>query len=95
MFIIFSKEQCPFCIKAKKLLTEQGKDFKEIKREDSFKTDEQFKKTISAMAPEGFTVKTVPQIFDQGYHVGGHSELVLYLEKEEIAKSLRGLDTEL
>lgn len=93
MFIIFSKEQCPYCSKAKKLLKEQGIAFKELKREDAFKTDAQFKKTIGAMAPEGFIIKTVPQIFDQGYHVGGHNELVLYLEKRELTESFGSPDT--
>jgi glutaredoxin 3 len=65
---IYSKFLCPFCTRAKSLLTKKGAEFEEI--------------DISAGGPRRVEMiersggrQTVPQIFINGAHVGGSDEL--------------------
>jgi glutaredoxin 3 len=65
---IYTKFACPFCVRAKRLLTEKGADFSEHditmggpKREE-----------MLARAPNAMTV---PQIFIGDTHVGGSDDL--------------------
>lgn len=65
--IIYSKEVCPYCVKAKNLLNRKGAAFKEIKIADDVTKDEMIKKSGGRM--------TVPQIFIGDFHVGGCDDL--------------------
>ncbi len=65
--IIYSKEVCPYCVRAKALLTRKGALFKEIKITDDKTKDEMIKKSAGRM--------TVPQIFIGDLHVGGCDDL--------------------
>lgn len=69
---IFTKPGCPFCAKAKALLTEKGFTFEEIVlgRDAS---------TISVRAITGR--HTVPQVFIGGKHIGGSDDLENYFNK--------------
>lgn len=65
---IYTKFMCPFCVRAKRLLSEKGAEFNEFdismggaKREEMIKR-----------APEA---RTVPQIFIGDTHVGGSDDL--------------------
>ena len=76
-YIIFCKPTCPFCVKAKELLEEQGLEYSMV---DVGETWDQLK--------EGFRWQTVPMILeaesDVIYHfVGGYTDLVEYLQVEE------------
>jgi glutaredoxin 1 len=66
---IFSKDGCPYCEKAKKLLATNGISFTEYKVGQNG-IDKNF---IQQKA--GKPVHTVPQIFIDEKHIGGFSDL--------------------
>jgi len=65
--IIYTKEICPFCVKAKQLFKNKSLSYKEIIIKDDATRDEMIKKSNGRM--------TVPQIFIGEYHVGGCDDL--------------------
>ncbi|NBV05880.1 MAG: glutaredoxin 3 [Proteobacteria bacterium] len=65
--IIYSKEVCPYCVKAKALLKRKGAEFTEIKIVDDATKEEMIKKSGGRM--------TVPQIFINEKHIGGCDNL--------------------
>jgi len=68
--VVFSKSFCPFCKKTKSLLTEKGVDFKlyELNEMDDGSAIQDALLEISGQ-------KTVPNVFINGVHVGGNSEV--------------------
>ena len=65
--IIYSTSYCPYCVRAKDLLTRKGLSFTEILVDkDDQKRDEMIAKTNRM---------TVPQIFIGEQHVGGYDDL--------------------
>ena len=74
---------CAFCDRAKALLNRKGVAFKEISlASNPNKMDEMIKKTNG--------MKTVPQIFIDGQHIGGNDKLQA-LENEGKLNSLLGI----
>ena len=74
---------CTFCDRAKALLNRKGVSFKEINlASDPNKMDEMIKKTNG--------MKTIPQIFIDGQHIGGNDKLQA-LENEGKLNSLLGI----
>lgn len=67
---VFSREGCPFCVKAKGLLRDAGIEFDELVLNRDFAES-----TIRAVSGRS----TVPQIFINGNLVGGSEELESYL----------------
>lgn len=65
--LVYSKEICPYCVKAKALLQRKGAPFTEIKITDDKTREEMVKKSGGRM--------TVPQIFIGETHVGGCDDL--------------------
>jgi glutaredoxin 3 len=65
--IIYTKEVCPYCVRAKALLQRKGANFSEIKITDEETKNEMIKKSGGRM--------TVPQIFIGDFHVGGCDDL--------------------
>ncbi len=65
--IIYSKEICPYCVRAKALLQRKNQVFEEIKITDDQTKEEMIKKSGGRM--------TVPQIFIGDLHVGGCDDL--------------------
>lgn len=65
---IYTTPTCPYCIAAKRLLTQKGAVFEEI----DVAGDPEGRKAMSLRA-NGRT--TVPQIFIDGRHVGGCDDL--------------------
>lgn len=65
--IIYSKDVCPYCVRAKSLLQRKGATFTEIKVSDDATKNEMMKKSGGRM--------TVPQIFIGDVHVGGCDDL--------------------
>lgn len=65
--IIYTKEICPYCVKAKVLLQRKGAKFSEIKITDDVTREEMIKKSGGRM--------TVPQIFIGEKHIGGCDDL--------------------
>lgn len=80
--IIYSKDYCPYCAKAKELLKVKGhKNFTEIDiTNDTDLAVEMMEKTGGA--------KTVPQIFINGTHIGGCDDLYAANDKGELDKLL-------
>jgi glutaredoxin len=65
--IIWSKENCTFCVQAKQLLESKGIEFEERKIGKAW-TKEQLLEAVP-------TARTVPQIFLDEQYVGGYQEL--------------------
>ena len=66
--IVYTTDMCPYCYRAKRLLEQKGVAFTEIDVSlDPAKRAE--------MAQKSGGVRTVPQIFIGGKHVGGSDEL--------------------
>jgi len=65
---IYSKFTCPFCVRAKRLLSSKGAEFNEFDiTMGGPKRDEMLERAPGA--------RTVPQIFIGDLHVGGSDEL--------------------
>jgi glutaredoxin 3 len=71
---IYTKDYCPYCVKAKALLTKKGAVFSEI---DLSKTPA----AVAEMLTKSGGRKTVPQIFIGETHVGGCDDLYALEEK--------------
>ena len=65
---IYTKFFCPYCARAKALLTSKGADFSEI----DVTMDAALRRSMIDRAHRG---TTVPQIFIDGQHVGGSDDL--------------------
>ena len=65
--VIYSKDECSFCDKARELLRSQGKFFIEYKLERDFSRE-----TIKALYP---TARTFPVITIDSRYIGGYNEL--------------------
>lgn len=81
---IYTTKLCPFCIKAKKLLSSLNLEYIEHNVEDSFddmckRLGEQFGKTIS----------TVPQIIINEQYVGGYTDLEALYKSGELKNYLK------
>jgi ribonucleoside-diphosphate reductase beta chain len=72
-FIIFTKESCPFCVKAKALIVAKGHTYTET----SVSVPEDLPK------PE---FRTVPQIVLDGVFIGGYTELEAFFKAEPAQK---------
>ena len=80
---IYTGPLCAFCDRAKALLNKKGVSFKEINlASDASKMEEMIKRTNG--------MKTIPQIFVDGHHIGGNDKLQA-LENEGKLNSLLGV----
>jgi len=70
--VVWSKDACPFCDKAKALLKLRGIEFEERNITKDW-TREQLMEAVP-------TARSVPQIFINEQHIGGFTELAQYLE---------------
>ena len=70
--IVYGKDDCPYCAKAKEELELRGIPFDYINLMESGKT---------AAEVTGRKVKTVPQIYVTGNYVGGYDELMAFLNQ--------------
>lgn len=73
---IYTKESCPFCVYAKKLLDEKGVEYTEICAVEN--RDELIARVTEA---SGSAPRTVPQIFLDGAYIGGYDNLVAHYKK--------------
>jgi len=65
--IIWSRDNCPYCVNAKALLEQKGIEYEERKIGDGYT-----KEDLLEVVPDA---RTVPQIFLDGELVGGFTEL--------------------
>ena len=74
---IYTKDYCPYCRAAKQMLKAHGLEFVEHDVEyDQIKLQEMIHRSRRF---------TVPQIFFDDEHIGGHSDLVEYFTKQRAA----------
>ena len=78
---LYSKDYCPYCVKAKALLKMRGVEFEEV--DVVGHSDPDFYQQL--MARSG--MKTVPQIFHGDRLIGGYTELAA-LDAQDQLKSL-------
>ena len=78
--VIYTWKTCPYCIETKELLTKHNKKYTEkAVRDDNGKWNHKLR-----IEMEQKTGKTsVPQIFIDGKHIGGLSELEIILKKNK------------
>ena len=69
--IVWSKNQCPFCVQAKALLESKGIEFEER----NVSTDWTKEQLLEAVP----TARTLPQIFLDDNYIGGFTELRKHL----------------
>jgi glutaredoxin 3 len=65
--IVWSKENCPYCVQAKMLLSQKGIEIEERKIGEGYTRED-----LLEAVP---TAQTVPQIILDGEYVGGFKEL--------------------
>jgi len=70
---VFSREGCPYCVRAKGMLHDAGIDFDELVLNRDFSES-----TIRAVSGHS----TVPQVFINGHRIGGSEELQVYLAEQ-------------
>ena len=70
--VIYGASGCPYCVKAKELANRHGIRVQYI----DLSVDNEAKRFII----EDMGARTVPQIFHEGKHIGGYTELVEYLK---------------
>jgi glutaredoxin len=79
---IYTKSDCPYCVKAKDLLSTKGLSYKEFIVSPGFNettlNENQFYVTKSQLLEKLPNAKTVPQIWLDGQYIGGYTELVAY-----------------
>jgi glutaredoxin 3 len=78
---IYTTEICPYCVRAKSLLSKKGVAYKEI----DVTNDADLR---DAMVRRAGGKRTVPQIFINGRHVGGSDELYALERKGELDQIL-------
>jgi glutaredoxin-like protein len=73
---ILTRDGCPFCAKAKEMLSESGIDFVEVPLPHTIRS-----KALGAIAK----AQTVPQVFVNGELIGGSEELGKFLQQKKAA----------
>lgn len=71
---IYSKDYCPYCKAAKRILQSRGIEYNEI--------DVQLQPEKLAEMVALSKRRTVPQIFFGDQHIGGHDDLVRYYSQK-------------
>ncbi len=82
MLTIYTKDYCPYCVKAKSLLTSIGAKYEEI---DITHTPD----TIIELMKKSW-MRTVPQIFLWDECLGGYDNIAALHEKWELTKKVLG-----
>jgi glutaredoxin 3 len=74
---VYSMLNCPFCVKAKGLLTQRGVSFETIMIDDW--TDQAWDDFVKKSG-----MKTVPQVYVDGKLIGGYTQLAEVDEKDKL-----------
>jgi glutaredoxin 3 len=72
--VVWSKDHCPYCVQAKKLLEMKGIDYEERNINNGWDRED-----LLAAVPGA---RTVPQIFLDGQLIGGFTELRKHFEEQ-------------
>jgi len=79
---VYSKQNCPYCVRAKLLLQKKGVTYEEIDVEND--------DAKRAWLVEASGQRTVPQIFVDGRSLGGFTDIDALDRKGELDPILRG-----
>ncbi|HTT71822.1 MAG TPA: glutaredoxin 3 [Anaeromyxobacteraceae bacterium] len=79
---VYSKENCPYCVRAKSLLARKSVPYEEIDVEND--------DAKRAWLVEATGQRTVPQIFVDGRPLGGYTDIEALDRKGELDRILRG-----
>lgn len=74
--IIWSKDNCPYCVKAKRMLDSKGIRYEERNISNGWSKEQLLESVPNA--------KTVPQIFLHGNYIGGADALEKYFEDHDM-----------
>jgi glutaredoxin len=77
-YIIYSRDNCPWCVKAKELLEMKGLPYNELKLGIDYDKEELRAKM------GGIDRLTVPQIFHEGNYVGNYEGLRNLIESNQL-----------
>ena len=75
--VLYSKDNCGYCVKAKSLLNNLGLTYTEKKLENFLTTEALFEDI-------GKNVKSMPQIKIDGELIGGYNQLIEYLTDKKL-----------
>jgi len=75
--IVWSKDNCPYCVKAKRMLDGKGIRYEERNITSNNWTKEQLLEAVP-------NARTVPQIFLHGSYIGGADALEKYFEDHDM-----------
>jgi len=78
MYKMYTKDDCPWCVKAKRLLMDCGVQFQELKLGKDFQREE-----LKSLLPENLPL-TVPQVFVYDRRIGGYEDLQEYVENHNL-----------
>jgi glutaredoxin 3 len=79
--VVYTKSNCPYCVRAKDLLTRKGVDFEEIYLDDRPEEYVSLKQRTGMM--------TVPQIFINDQLVGGYTDLAALDQAQKLDEMLK------
>ena len=82
---IYTKTYCPYCTKAKALLNSKGIEYKEYLVSADANTVTESTTTLvtrEQLLERAPSARTVPQIWLDGQHIGGYTELENYFAKK-------------
>ena len=80
MMIIYGKEMCEFCDKAKEMCHQYGIAFKYYPVDDRFEGEKNLTALKERAVSENLSIKTVPAIWHHDKFIGGYNELMSYIE---------------
>lgn len=80
--IVYTKDNCPFCVRAKRLLEKKGVEFDEV--------DVEHNDALRAWLVERSGQRTVPQIFVGDRSLGGFTDLDALDREGKLDPILRG-----
>lgn len=70
--LIYSKQNCGYCVKAKTWFKSKNIEFQEI----DLSIEENRNKFLNDVVPHYPNARTMPQIFINGEHIGGYDDLI-------------------
>lgn len=79
--IVWSKTDCPYCVKAVRLLSNKGYTIEERKIGSGWEREQLLEAVPMA--------RTVPQIFLDEEYIGGYDDLVKHFEKNVVKTSVQ------
>lgn len=75
---VYTKDHCPYCVRAKHLLEQRGATITEINAVEHKET------LIERVTKDtGAAPRTVPQIYLDGQHIGGYDDLVAHFKRAD------------